>query len=305
MKITSQISLVFALLFVAQGPLLSDESHSRRETENAFFRTIRANQEDSYITLGGGLGNIDDLVFEALVAPYFLLRTSENARLGATISSPILVRMYNEYSFPVRTPSYMPQVSFYYQTSGRSDENVSYLFLTLAHHSNGQDDPFFNENGSINRHSGDFSTNYVEFGAFFNRQLIPFSNTAEYFSTSLEYHVDVGRSPELNDRYSFIRWHNSIRIFRFPVSLKNLRLEKTPRVQSRLETTWLFGNFNDASFFDIKERLNLSFTIAYRPEFLSDVSLFFNIYTGEDYYNMHFDRRLNGFRVGLQAYGFR
>lgn len=305
MKITIHIAMAFALLVAIQGPVLSDESSGRREMENAFFRTIRANQEDSYITLGGGLGNIDDLIFEALVAPYFLLRTNENARLGATISSPILVRMYNEYSFPVRTPSYMPQVSFYYQASGRSDENVSYLFLTFAHHSNGQDDPFFNEDGSINRHSGDFSTNYVEFGTFFNRQLIPFFNTSEYFSTSLEYHVDVGRSPELNDRYSFIRWHNSIRIFRFPASWTNLRLEKTPRVQTRLETTWLFGDFNDASFFDIKERLNLSFTISYRPEFLSDVSLFFNMYTGEDYYNMHFDRRLNVFRVGLQAFGFR
>ena len=109
--------MVFTLLVMTQGPAFSDESSGRRNIENAFFRTIRANQEDSYITLGGGLGNIDDLIFEALVAPYFLLRTNENARLGATISSPILVRMYNEYSFPVRTPSYMPQVSFYYQTS--------------------------------------------------------------------------------------------------------------------------------------------------------------------------------------------
>ncbi len=296
--------MVFALLVIAQGFSFSDEGSGSRAKENAFFRTIRANQEDSYITLGGGLGNIDDLIFEALVAPYFLLRTNENARMGATISSPILVRMYNEYSLPVRTPSYMPQVSFYYQASGRNDENVSYLFLTLAHNSNGQDDPFFNEDGSINRRSGDCSTNYVEFGAFFNRQLIPFFNTIEYFSTSLEYHVDAGRSIELNDRYSFIRWHNSIRIFRFPASWTNLKLEKTPRVQTRLETTWLFGDYNDASFFDIKERLNVSFTIAYRPEFLSDVSLFFNMYKEEDYYNMHFDRRLNVFRVGLQAFGF-
>ncbi len=297
--------MVFAILVMAQGPVWSEENQNRRERENAFFRSIRANQDDSYITLGGGLGNIDDLVFEALIAPYFLLRTSEDARLGATISSPILIRMYNEYSFPVRTPSYMPQVSFFYQTSGGGDDHINYLFLTLTHHSNGQDDPFFNEDGSINRHSGDFSTNYVEFGAFFNRQLIPFFNTSEYFSTSLEYHVNLGRSPELNGRYSFVRWHNNIRIFRFPASWTNLRLEKTPRVQTRLETTWRFGDFNDASFFDVKERLNLSFTIAYRPDFLSDVSLFFNLFSGEDYYNMHFDRRLNVFRVGLQAFGFR
>ena len=36
------------------------------------------------------------------------------------------------------------------------------------------------------------------------------------------------------------------------------------------------GNINDASFFDLKERFNFSLTMAHRPKFLSDVSLFAN-----------------------------
>ena len=44
-------------------------------------------------------------------------------------------------------------------------------------------------------------------------------------------------------------------------SYKKLILDKTPAIQTRTETTWMFGDFNNASFFNIKERLNFSFTI--------------------------------------------
>ena len=67
----------------------------------------------------------------------------------------------------------------------------------------------------------------------------------------------------------------------------------------------MFGNLNNASFFDLKERLNLSLTLAYRPKVLNDVSLFANFYSGKDYYNMQFTNRLNVFRFGIQAFTIR
>ncbi len=277
-------------------------------TENSFFKSIRANQTESYVTFSQGIGNVEPLIFEALIAPYFLLRTSRDAKWGATISTVILMRMYAEESFPVRTPSYMPEISFYHQLNKAGDEKVKYLFLNLTHHSNGQDGDFFNEDGSFNTVSGDFSTNYLELGLFLNQNVVPFSNTNEYFKTSLEYHINVKRAGELEGRYSFIRWHNNLRISRFPLyknTSKKLVFDKNPAVQTRLETTWLFGNINDATFFDLKERFNFSLTMAYRPKFLSDVSLFANFYSGEDYYNMHFYRRIIVFRIGLQAYSFK
>lgn len=276
--------------------------------ENLFFRTIRANQTDSYITFSQGLGNVEPLIFEALVAPYFLLRTNRDAKWGATLSPAILIRMYAEESFPVRTPSYMPEISFYHQLNKTGDETVKYLYLNLTHHSNGQDGNFFNEDESFNTVSGDFSTNYLELGLFLNQNVVPFSNTNEYFKTSVEYHIDVKRADELEGRYSFLRWHNNFRIFRFPGyggGSKKLVFDKNPAVQTRLETTWLLGDINNASFFDMKERFNFSLTMSYRPRFLSDVSLFANFYSGEDYYNMYFYRRITVFRVGLQAYSFK
>lgn len=287
---------------------LKAQTEDFQVTENSFFRTIRANQTDSYITFSQGIGNVEPLIFEGLIAPYFLLRTSRDAKWGATISPAILIRMYAEESVPVRTPSYMPEISFYHKLNKTGDAKVKYLFLNLAHHSNGQEGDFFNPDGSFNTVSGNFSTNYLELGLFLNQNVVPFSNTNEYFKTSLEYHLDVDRVEELEGRYSFIRWHNSFRIFRFfeySNATEKLAFDKNPAVQTRLETTWLFGNINDASFFDLKERFNFSLTIAYRPKYLSDVSLFANFYSGEDYYNIYFYRRITVFRVGFQAYSFK
>lgn len=273
--------------------------------ESNFFQSIRGNQVDSYITFGQGFGNLKPLIFEGLVSPYFLLRTSRNARWGATVSPAILIRMEAERSFPVRTPSYMPKITFYHQIS-RKSESVKYVFLTLMHHSNGQNGNFKNNDGTYNTQTGDFSTNLVEVGAFFNKTVLPFINTREYFKTSIEYHINAARSPELEGVYSFLRWHNNIRIFRFPLPKSTIKwLEnKTdlPQVQSNIQTTWLFGEVNNASFFDLKERLNLSFTISFRPQALNDVSFFVNYYTGKDYYNMQFMRRIQVLRFGLQAY---
>jgi hypothetical protein len=298
--VLSLAGLWFTALFA-----VAQDTHMPENAENSFFRTIRANQHDSYITLGGGLGNREPLIFEAFIAPYFLLRTSDNSRWGATLSPAILLRMYAEESFPVRTPSYMPQVTFYRQLDDEQGRAWQYVFLSLVHHSNGQDDRFFMEDGTLNTLSGDFSTNYLELGIFFNKKLVPFSHTAEYFKTSLEYHLDFYRSRELKGHYSFVRWNNSIRVFRSLGSLRSWKMQKNPRLQTTLQTSWLFGDMGDASFFDTRERFNISFTIAYRPRALSDVSVFLNAYSGKDYYNMHFQQRLSVVRVGFQAYAFR
>jgi hypothetical protein len=285
--------------------ILAQESLLPGDQESSFFQAVRANQKESYITLGGGFGNIDPLIFEGLVAPYFLLRTSGDSKWGATISPVIYIRMFNEYSFPVRTPSYMPQITFYRLIGNDDKKSLNYLFLNLVHHSNGQDDDFFNEDGSINTISGDFSTDYLELGAFFTQQLVPFSNTREYFKTSVEYHPNITRIEDLEGRYSFLRWHNSFRVFRFFGSDGSLKMEKTPRIQSTLTTTWMFGEINGSDFFDATERLNISFTIAYRPKVLSDVSFFANFYSGNDYYNIYFNTRLMVLKFGLQAFAFR
>ncbi|MDO8896055.1 MAG: hypothetical protein Q7V19_00285 [Bacteroidales bacterium] len=281
--------------------------------ESDFFSSVRANQTDSYVTFLQGIGNLEPLVFEAMVAPTFLLRTNSSAQYGATISTAIRLRMYAEESVPVRSPSYMPNITFYYNLPNfyPGNDGSNYVFLLLGHHSNGQDGDFFLEDGSYNTKTGNFSTNYMELGLFFNQKIVPFSNTSEYFKIALEWHPKIDLSPGLEGRYGFLRLHNSLNINRFTIGrvksiFKNVSriYNDVPRVQTSIETTWIFGERSGAKAFDFKERFNLNLKIAYRPQVLKDVSFFSRFYTGEDYYNMFFYRRINILQIGLQAFAF-
>ncbi|WP_339649610.1 hypothetical protein [uncultured Salegentibacter sp.] len=71
------------------------------------------NQSDSYITFPADIGNIEPLMFEANLNPNFIIRERKDSRLMAVLTPQITIRMYNKESYPVQTPSYIPQISFY------------------------------------------------------------------------------------------------------------------------------------------------------------------------------------------------
>lgn len=272
-------------------------------SESLFFKTIRTNQNVSYITFSQGIGNIEPLVFEALSSPNFLIRLNEDAKWGATITPAVLIRMFAEKSLPVRTPSYNPQLSIYHQLFYKKNQvQINYLYLTLAHHSNGQENSFFNSDGSINITTGSFSTNYIVIGTFVNQRAKKEKKIGKYYHTALELHANIDRSPELKGLYSFVRWHNDFRVLLFS---KKSNCSETPEFQLTVKTTWLFGDVQNAKPLDFNERSILSITFNYHPKILKDVSFWANFYSGEDYYNMQFSRRITLFRIGLQAYPFK
>ena len=112
------------------------------------------NQTDSYVTFFD-IGNLEPLIFEANISPSFIIRERKDSRLMGVLTAQIIIRMYNEESFPVRTPSYIPQITAYYSVGEKLNKNV--VFARVAHHSNGQDGDFYDENGDINLISGNFS----------------------------------------------------------------------------------------------------------------------------------------------------
>ena len=309
-----KISILLAGFILAVTTIQTLGAQSDTELpENTFFEAIRANQNESYITFSQGLGNLEPLIFEASIEPYFLIRTSQDARWGATISPAIRIRMLAEESLPIRTPSYNPYVSFYRQIQLKRGEfsHTLYIFLTLAHHSNGQEGDFYLSDGTINTKTGNFSTNYFEIGLFFNRHLLPFSNTNEYIKTSLEIHPGLEMNPELQGHYGDFRWHNRLRIYRF--SWKQLKkffdedqvyASKIPVWSATFETTWIFGERGGASPADFGERFNFLAKLAYKPINVRDVSFFVRLYSGEDYYNLYFTRRISTLQIGLKAFAF-
>lgn len=214
------------------------------------------------------------------------------------LTPQIIIRMYKEKSYLVRTPSYIPQFTLYFLLKDNGNAKITSIFGRIAHHSNGQDGNFFLDNGDLNTKSGDFSTNFFEAGIIktnFSKQL----NAYQFFKSSLEVHPQSWSDDELEGIYSKVRWHNTFSIFK--LSNKNIDRKQHPAdISVKGEAIWMFGSFNKLEIASIK-RLNISFTFYYHPKFLEDIGLFVQYYHGLDYYNMYFNHQLDILRFGIMT----
>jgi hypothetical protein len=89
-------------------------------------------------------------------------------------------------SLPVRTPSYMPGLTFYIPFIRRLDQDTRRFFfgsIAAFHHSNGQDEDEYyydpvEQKMKINTYNGNFSTNYIEPALYYRiRNLIEVKNS--------------------------------------------------------------------------------------------------------------------------------
>ena len=263
-------------------------------------KIVQVNQGDSYVTFPFDIGNLEPLLFEANVSPNFKIRERKDSRLMAVLTSQIIIRMVDEYSYPVKTPSYIPQIAFYFLAGDKKSTNKLTLFGKIAHHSNGQEGNFYTENGDVNLQSGNFATNYVELGflkSFYSKQL----NAFKFIKSSIEIHPKGGMLDELQGQYSGLRWHNTFFAYKLPLKSNLIRpKEQRANFSVKAETTWMFDNINDWNSFNLN-RLNASFIVYYHPKFLEDIGFFVQFYHGMDYYNIHFQHQINTIRFGIMT----
>ena len=132
MRLSHPIIIIFCCCFQAlQG---QDKDWPSMELD----KVALVNQRESYITFPMDIGNLEPLMFEANVSPSFVIRERKDSRLMAVLTAQIIIRMFNEESYPIKTPSYIPQVTFYYLTNDKNPTDHYTFFWRLAHHSNGQ-----------------------------------------------------------------------------------------------------------------------------------------------------------------------
>jgi hypothetical protein len=163
--------------------------------------------ERTYVTSTGLGGTGPGLIFEGNIAPpFFIVSPTYNVALVAT--PKVVLRMFNARSKPVKTPSYMPRATLYWFLHPESvapGRGARYLSVTLSHHSNGQDGPVFNPDGTVNHESGSFSTNFVEF-AYAGR--LPLRMRRKLHARySLEIHPPGWYDAASNVGYSHVRAH--------------------------------------------------------------------------------------------------
>ncbi len=261
-------------------------------------KIAQVNQSDSYITFPTDIGNLEPLMFEANVNPSFVIRERKESNLMAVLTSQVTIRMYNEESYPVKTPSYIPQITFYYLTGDKNPASHYTLFGKFAHHSNGQDGDFYDNDGNINLQSGNFATNFFELGLIktsYSKRL----NAPKFFKSSLEVHPRSWMLDELHGKYSGFRWHNAFFAYKLPVKMGHRGAVKAD-FSLKAETTWFIDNINDWDTFNIK-RFNARLTFYYHPKFLEDIGFFVQYYHGTDYYNIYFQHRLDVIRFGIMT----
>ncbi len=270
-------------------------SQENKEPNIQLSLISQVNQGNSYITFPTDIGNIEPLIFEGNVIPNFMIRTNKKSRVLAVLTPQIIIRMYNSYSHPVKTPSYMPQITGYYLIGNREQDELLTVFGRVAHHSNGQREDLILPNGNINFDAGDFYTNYIEFGGIVTSRSKS-TNAMKFLKTSIEYHPENDMHILLGNTFSRFRWHNEFSAFKLP------RKENSDKAQMSLDikTTWLFGEMGGISSVTL-ERLQTSITFSYFPKFLEEIGLFVQFYSGKDYYNVYFNENRTMLRFGFMT----
>lgn len=288
--------VVISIIVLSISANGQEQSDSTRKVDLSKIASVISG--NSYVTFPTDIGNIEPLWFEANIIPNFMIRKSKNARLMGMLTPQIILRMFREESQPVRTPSYMPQITVLYKFKQDRFKRINTAFIKYGHHSNGQDGDFYLPDSTINLKTGNFTTNFLEFGIVNNKFNTNF-NAFLFFNTSIEVHPPNWSNKELEGKYSMVRWHFGSSAFKIPLGKLNSN-GKRAKISLKTEIMWMFGNINDWSPF-YWDRFNFSLTFYYHPKFLEDIGFFISFYNGMDYYNIYFNNKITVLRFGIMT----
>ena len=295
---------------------------AQRTNGSGALALMVAEFERSYVSTADLRGTGPDLHFEANIAPPFFL-ASPDWRTALVATPKVVLRMFDSHSAPVRTPSYMPRLTFYYfprealAKAVSEHSEASFVELTLSHHSNGQDGPQLNPDGSVNHLDGSFSTNFLEItyaSSFLSDapfvRMLPRGVRRAFAHVRYSYEWHLPRSPDMANRleYSISRVHVASGGV-FPVNTDpgaacvvawRVRWNECLRdVYVAYRVTYLSGRV--AERFRGRGRFPVSANVGLTPTFSRDVSFYVEYVSGQDYYNTYFDRSLNALRIGMRA----
>jgi hypothetical protein len=281
----------------SRGTVPSGGATRSQRGERICVIDIEAMLEQSYLTFAskGRSDSRDKMWFEGNVAPHFTL--TPFGTVGVVVTPKVVLRMFSTESRPVRTPSYMPRMTIYVPLKLAPGEAVNdYLVATFSHHSNGQNGAFLDSTGNINLTDGSFSTNFLTLG-YQGVKRAGRSQRLLGLSFSAEYHFRGLMADEIVNIYPRRRSHLGGRfVFRNTFGIPKRVLGEDVELTGRM-TFYNDGLVPRAK--KLPKRLGLQGTLAVHPNWLDQLSLFVNAFSGPDYYNLRFTSRLNVVRIGL------
>jgi hypothetical protein len=288
-------SIGFSSLSNAQG----DNPETDSLKFQKFLTLVNANREQSYVTVGSGIGNLEPLILESKFSPSYFF--SRNKRLWAIMVNPqVQVRILNEKSLPIRIPSYRVYGTFY-----KEIKFWKYTFLrkllyenalwhaSYVHHSNGQAGTFFKNDSTeeVNFTDGDFSTDYTEFGisTYRVKEIDKNYSSIRSFKVMFEYHPLKWYSEGLKNRYGSYRIFANVGVVGPQKNLKREQLMQwLQRSSLEVRVGWIFGTMIGIAPVNASRRLIFDAYYKYYPAWFDEIAFFMRFYRGQDYYNIHF-----------------
>lgn len=295
----------FKTLFIFTFLLFTSSLQAQLVQAANLEEAVLSTSDRTYMTFGQGFGNyktpygtrrLNPIIFEGQISPDFFLSLSKKRTIGLAVFPKIIVRMFNEPSLPVRTPSYMPSVLFYHQLNwpftkqlfhfAMSEKQLAFMTYRAIHHSNGQEGSYFiNGSDSVNYKNGNFSTNALEIG--FSWCAIDSGQAGRAFANgriTYERQLDIERETEMKNTY----YYNKL-------SLES-RFIYSEKVKTYITYSLMWGT---KSF---RPRNSLDIFVAVKPfKKLANFSIFMRGYIGPDYYNLYYENMLRAFTIGVIA----
>lgn len=242
------------------------------------------------------------------LAPNFILFQTPKSRFFAVFTARVKIRLLASHGAPVKSPSFMPGLTVFYRLN-EDTYKPEFLSFGYSHHSNGVRGPSLNPDGSFNRDSGKFTTNFYTLTYYTGKRIDKKDLIINrYDNVALEVHAGLfglGMSEGLKDHYGFIRVNGS-RMYNFAKAYDD-PLEKGKKVYKnwqriRFDFTYIADKYDNYSAVDFKKRLNVSLKYYYQFPFMPSTALMFGGgYRGQDDYNQFFEDSYGYITIGLAS----
>ena len=287
-----------------------DTTTVKREFANkAYVSLYKENADLSYIAPGGELGAPSKYVISGRLTTVFMLFGSYKSPVALALIPDFTVRVRNEFSAAVRTPSYRLG-GVVYARLNTDPQNYQYTELAFTHHSNGQDVSPYNTDGSLNTRNGNFNANNLTLSYRFGNFTVP-GTDAGYNSfnhrVGLQWYKFFRYEPALNEGFGFTRllynfsWRKYDEIEKRRQDKNQVKAEKeTWRLNT--EFSYAINKIPAKNLANIQKRLNAEINFNYSFPFMHNVFLMAAVgYYGEDNYNIYFQDHYGYVRLGLSS----
>ncbi|MEO5910643.1 MAG: hypothetical protein ABIP95_07125 [Pelobium sp.] len=301
-------------MFTANLGLLAQNKDSINQE---YLDRYKENSEFSYTSPYSEIGAPSKYILSGKLTTTYMLLGTRNSPVAFAVIPEFTVRVRNEKSAGVRTPSFRLGGSTYIRLN-QNKEHYKYAELGFTHHSNGQDAAAVNPDGSINTYNGNFSTNYLtasyRFGNFSNHDAQENYDSYNH-RFGLQWNKWFAYEKALEDDFGFTRllYNFSWRKYAFYdfKNRKKKRVDSPEKSAQKLEKEYLRINtdfsyavnkLSNSKIFNLKKRLNLEVTANYSLPFMQNVFLMATVgYYGEDPYNIYFQDQYAFMRFGIST----